>query len=322
LDAALKGDTSMNLNDFTGNGSEGDSQSSALSECRRGRPLIACFLPDLVCGGAERVTINLIREFVDRGISVDLVLSKAIGPLLAEVPAEVHIVDLHARRMQTSILPLRRYLRSVKPDALLSALDHTNLCAILARRISGVRTRLVLAIHSVHKHIAKYDRSLKGRFQRTIGRYLYRWADSIVTVSHGVADSTAEIMGIPRSRFHVIYNPVVGPELFAKAREPLDHPWFGSNQPPVVLAVGNLLPWKEFGLLIKAFSLVRAEQNVRLMILGEGSERHSLERTIRDLGLVEDVLLSGFVDNPYSYMSRSAVVALSSHWEALPTVLI
>ena len=80
-----------------------------------------------------------------------------------------------------------------------------------------------------------------------------------MTVSHGVADSTAEIMGIPRSRFHVIYNPVVGPELFAKAREPLDHPWFGSNQPPVVLAVGNLSPWKDFGLLLKAFSLVREE---------------------------------------------------------------
>lgn len=242
--------------------------------------------------------------------------------MLAEVPSEVHIVDLHSRRMQTSIIPLAKYLRSTKPDVLLAALDHANLCAVLARRISGVRTRLVLAIHSVHKHISKYNRSWKRHFQQIIGRYLYRWADSIVTVSHGVADSTAEIIGIPRDRFHVIYNPVVGPELYGKAREPLDHPWFKADQPPVVLGVGNLLPWKDFGLLLRAFSLVRAEKEARLMILGEGSERRCLERTIRDLGLVNDVSLPGFVDNPYSYMSRAAVVAMSSHWEALPTVLI
>jgi glycosyltransferase involved in cell wall biosynthesis len=312
----------MNDQDFGNKKSRSDMQTPISDKNGRKRPLIACFLPDLICGGAERVVVNLIRALVHRGISVDLVLTKAIGNLLDEVPAEVRVVDLHTRRMKASIRPLSRYLRSEQPDVLLSALDHTNLCAVLARRLSGARTKLVLAVHSVHKHIAEYDRSWKGRFQRMIGRYLYRWADKIVTVSHGVADSTAELMGIPRSRFHVIYNPVIGQELYDKARAPLDHPWFKPDQPPVVLAVGNLLPWKDFGTLLKAFSLVRAQREARLMILGEGDERRFLEGMIRELGLGEDASLPGFMENPYSYMSRAAVLALSSHWEALPTVLI
>ena len=57
-------------------------------------------------------------------------------------------------------------------------------------------------------------------------------------------------------------------------------------------------------------------------VLGEGRERASLERLVKELGLEQDVSLPGFVDNPYSYMSRAGAFVLSSRWEGLPTVLV
>jgi glycosyltransferase involved in cell wall biosynthesis len=58
------------------------------------------------------------------------------------------------------------------------------------------------------------------------------------------------------------------------------------------------------------------------MIVGEGEERNSLKSLAQELGIEEDVALPGFVDNPYPYMARSALFALSSGWEGLGLVLI
>ena len=74
--------------------------------------------------------------------------------------------------------------------------------------------------------------------------------------------------------------------------------------------------------MIKAFSKVREAQPARLLILGEGRDRLSLENLISEYGLNQDVSLPGFVSNPYAYLSRASLFVLSSRWEGLPTVLI
>src|SRR5690606_8401554 len=110
--------------------------------------------------------------------------------------------------------------------------------------------------------------------------------------------------------------------LFELAEEPLDHPWFELGQPPVILAVGRLDRQKDHATLLTAFSHIRCRRAAKLLILGEGAERQLLERRARDLGIAEDVSFPGYVSNPYPYMRRAAVFALSSSWEGLPTVLI
>jgi glycosyltransferase involved in cell wall biosynthesis len=91
---------------------------------------------------------------------------------------------------------------------------------------------------------------------------------------------------------------------------------------PVVLGVGRLTRQKNFLALIEALGLVRRERDARLIILGEGPERASLEARVAELSLQQQVFMPGFVNNPHAYMARAAVFALSSDWEGLPTVLI
>ena len=47
-----------------------------------------------------------------------------------------------------------------------------------------------------------------------------------------------------------------------------------------------------------------------------------MEKLSRELGMVADISLPGFTDNPYAYMSHAAVFVLSSLWEGLPTVFV
>ena len=98
--------------------------------------------------------------------------------------------------------------------------------------------------------------------------------------------------GIPRERIEVIYNPVMRPELREKAQAPLDHPWFKPGEPPVLLAVGRLSVQKDYPTLIQAFAQVRQARLARLLILGEGPERPTLEALIRQLDLEQDVNLA------------------------------
>jgi glycosyltransferase involved in cell wall biosynthesis len=79
---------------------------------------------------------------------------------------------------------------------------------------------------------------------------------------------------------------------------------------------------KAFSVLIQAFAQVRKNRRARLLILGEGEDRSSLETMISHYGLEQDVSMPGFVTNPYPYMAHASVFVLSSRWEGLPTVLV
>ncbi len=283
---------------------------------------VALFLPSLRGGGAERVMLNLARGFSEKGLEVDLVLAKAEGPYLSQVPPEVRVIDLHSSRVLASLPHLVRYLRRERPQALLSTLNHANIVALWAKRLAGVPTRVVVREANVITVSSANTQNSRGRIMPFLIRCFYPWADAVIAVSKGVADDLIKSARLPVEKIHVIYNPVVTPDLFTKAEEPLDHPWFALGEPPIILGVGRLTKQKDFATLINAFCLLRKEQAARLMILGEGEDRSALEDLIKKLDLQEDVSLPGFVDNPFKYMKRAAVFVLSSRWEGLPNTLI
>jgi len=217
---------------------------------------------------------------------------------------------------------LVRYLRREQPDALLSALNRANFAALWARRLAGAPGRVVVNEQNTLSQESLNTSNPFIRLTPYLARFFYGWADSVVGVSQGVVDDLVQEVGVSPQRVKVIYNPGVTPDLRERAQSPLDHPWFQSGEPPLFLAVGRLMKQKDFTNLIKAFALVRQSRPARLLILGEGPERQMLEALIQQLDVVQDVGLPGFVDNPFSYMTRASAFVLSSLWEGLPTVLM
>ena len=282
---------------------------------------VALFLPSLCGGGAERVTVNLARGLSDRGLRVDLVLARAEGPYLNDVASKVRLVDLNARRVLASLPGLIRYLRRERPDVVLSALNHANLVALWARRISRVPARVVVSVHGLLAHTSK-SAGVKGRSMPALVGRFYPWADQVIAVSQGVATDLAQTAGLSRDRIRVIYNPVVTAELEQKAKAPLEHPWFDPGAPPVIVSAGRLAKPKDFATVLHAVAALDRSQRVRLIILGEGPDRTSLEALTSWLGLEGQVALPGFVQNPYAYMSRARVFVLSSQWESFGNVLV
>jgi glycosyltransferase involved in cell wall biosynthesis len=282
---------------------------------------IALFLPNLAGGGAQRVCVNLAAGFIQHGFEVDLVLARSTGELLGNVSSGVRMVDLHASRVLSALFPLADYLRREQPVALISAPDHVNLIAIWAGVLAGVNTTVMITSHNHLSVVRKQTQKLQEKLYPHLLRLFQNHAAHIVAVSKGVADDLSRTAHIPRDRISVIYNPAVRPELDELALQPLAHPWFVDTQQPVILAVGRLVPQKDYPTLLQAFSILRAQRPVRLVILGNGKQHADLQALSIQLGVATDVDFLGFDLNPYRYMARCSVFVLSSAWEGLPVVL-
>ncbi len=295
--------------------------------------------------------LNLAAALADRDYRIDLVMGRKKGHFLEEIPDTVNIVDLSppsAHRLLPTLMNMRHisrllgsdvfnrkaawifgivpalaaYLNSRQPTVLLSALDYTNIAALLAQRLSASSTRLAI---SIHNHLSTAAARASKPHERKIpqlARRFYPEADRIVAVSDGVAADLAQVIDVPRSRIATIYNPIFRPEILIQAQARLDHAWFTPGAPPVILAIGKLKPQKDFACLIRAFARVRAIRPARLLILGEGPQREALLSLARKLNVENDVALPGFVANPFAYIGRAAVFVLSSAWEGLSNVII
>ncbi len=282
---------------------------------------VAIFVSFSGAGGVERMILNLLKGLVDLGIPLELIPVKMKSIHIRSLPPEVTIVDLGSSHTASSLPRLIRYLKSERPAALLAAKDRANQTAVIARYLAGVPTRLVLRMGTTLSGALAGRNRLKERFWYLRMRVLYPHADAVVAVSKGVADDLKTRALLPPSLLRVIENPVITSEILSMADEPLDHPWFQDRDRPVIIGVGRLTRQKDFMTLVKAFAHVRQSRACRLVLLGEGRDRPRIEELAGQLGISGDVDLPGFVKNPYTYMSKAAVFALSSAWEGSPNVL-
>jgi glycosyltransferase involved in cell wall biosynthesis len=277
----------------------------------------------LAGGGAERATVELAAGLSRSFDAVDLVVARAEGPYLEDVPPTVRLVDLGATSWFSWLRRLVAYLRDAQPTRLVGVMDVAAVIALVAVRLARSSPGIIVSVRntfSVHTaHAARWKERL---LLPHVVRRLYPRADAIVAVSEGVADDLARVARIPRSRITVIHEPIVTEELFAAARAPVEHPWFADGEPPVVLAAGRLTAQKDYPTLLRAFRAAREQRALRLVVLGEGEERGRLEALARELRVAPEVDFAGFVANPYAFMARASLFVVSSAWEGLPTVMV
>lgn len=284
---------------------------------------VAILLRDLSGGGAERVTVNLANELAARGYHVDLVLFRPTGPLLAIIDPVVNVVDLGVSRYRWSLWPLIRYLRMSNPSALLACMWPMTVLAVLAKAVARIDSRLLVVEHKTWSA----DLATKPWRRRMVSasmRLVFPHADARIAVSEGAADDLARFSGVLRSSISVLYNPVVDGSVLAPEGDgfPPDSWWSGNHRR--ILAVGRLVKEKDLPTLLRAFSHMRNTGHpcARLLMLGEGEDRHMLEALVGELGVADAVDMPGFVADTRPYFRRADLFVLSSATEGLPTVVI
>jgi glycosyltransferase involved in cell wall biosynthesis len=285
------------------------------------RPRVEIFVGEWADGGVERVTYNLLTRLDRERFEPSLVIARRYESGFA-LPPDVEVVDLHAGLVRFALPRLLRHFRRSSPDLLISHMTLPSSWALIARKLLRRSFPIICVEHNTLSVEYAYGKGLRRLIPRLL-KVTHPWADALVSVSRASGDDLTRILGTHGPPVEVIYNPIVSSDIGPLLDGPPAHPWLEDSRYQVVVAAGRLTFQKNFGLLVEAFrTVVEGNERARLVILGEGAERESLERLISRLGLQDVVALPGFVPNPYPSMSRAAVFVLSSRYEGLPTALV
>jgi len=273
-------------------------------------------ISSLWSGGAERVMSELANTWATLGVHVGL-LTLAVPqedhyPLLPTVE-RIALDEIGESRTLLQAFSnnvrrcwkVRRAVREFAPDAVLSFIDRNNVLILAA--LMGTGIPVVVSEHIDPRH---HD---AGRAFSMARRRLYPFARRLVVLTENVATDWAYSI-VSSKKVAVIPNAVreVPESLLGVARDPC-----------FILAVGRLNRQKGFDVLLKAFARSNLPgRGARLVILGEGTERASLEGLARSLDITQAVSMPGAVRDPESWMARCAIFVMTSRYEGFPVALL
>jgi len=284
---------------------------------------LAFYLPCLAGGGAERVVLALAEAFAGQGRDVCLVVGHEKGALASLATPGLRRVILGGSSTLADLPALVRYLRFERPAILVSSMGHNNCAAIIAARLAGGLTRVVVCQHNSLAAEAAPGRPLRFRLLPLLYRLTLPLADAIVAVSDGVAREMERLCRLPDRSIITIYNPAWSPHQASIADAAARKLQRNPEAPALILGIGRLVAQKDFATLITAFAIAHHQGlHARLVILGEGPLRPALQAQIDDLGINTSCCLPGFTSQPLDLLAQADLLVMSSRYEGFGNVLV
>ena len=285
-----------------------------------------CFVaPSLADGGAERVAVQVLNALDDNRWDRCLYLFERRGPYLEDLSPSIQVEASNGASRIGQWRQLRRFLRRAHPDVVVAFLSYISV--LTAARAARVGARVVFDIETpVSAFLSDADYRWSRPWPRRVFAGAMRRAcaaaDLLVATSTGVADDLVRSFGAPAGRVCIVPNPVDVDAIGAAAGEPLEEAVAARWRHPVVVAAGRLAEAKNYPLLLAAFALLRETTPATLFILGAGPQESAVRAEIRARRLDEVVHLCGFQRNPWKFIARADVFALTSRYEGFGNVLI
>jgi glycosyltransferase involved in cell wall biosynthesis len=281
---------------------------------------ICVVTPRFTIAGVPLAQLRFSRALFEQGHKVDLIIGYVEPHVQLPEVIGVNVIVLKQKYVRNMLIPIWRYLCSVKPEVVFSAEDHLNVTVLIAAIVS--RTRAKISGSSRVTPFDTYSNALfsKRWFLKQLMRMVAWRADALTCVSK---DMVLQYQNVFSGLSHVdVYNIVADKLSRQRMLEPVKHEWLSNHDIPILIAAGRLAAWKGFSDLIHAMKDVSNNRKARLLILGDGPLRDELAHLILTLGLSDVVALLGYVDNPLKYFAHADVFVLSSHVEGLPNVLV
>ena len=154
----------------------------------------------------------------------------------------------------------------------------------------------------------------KAGYTRALDKDCYLAFDKIFTVSDEVREAFLKAYPELPDKTEVFHNILNKEEIVRRAEE--GEGFTDGFTGMRLLSVGRLTAQKAFEVSVNAMKRLKdAGKNVRWYVLGEGDQRKKLQEQIDALGLTEDFILYGAVNNPYPFMKQADIYVHASRFE-------
>lgn len=243
-------------------------------------------------GGMESVVASLAEGAARLGHAVEVVCFSDAPGLRETRPCGARIARCRARLKPASQPLSLRYLLAAWSGARRADIVHLHMPNFLALLAAAALPRRQVLL--VHWHSDVVNKGRIGRWLEPAQRWLLRRAQCVVATSEPYARSSPQLAQLAGTLTVI---PIGVPDLATRplaagAPAPLVG-WIDGR--PLVLAVGRLVDYKGFDVLVDAASRLRSDAAV--LIVGDGPERAALQQRIDRLGLSRNVRLAGRLDD-------------------------
>lgn len=296
-----------------------------------GRRLRVMQVVEAMTGGTRRFVLDLVAGLPPERFEQHVVLSLRRDPrpdddlqALRAAGAEITVLDMtraiHPLRDRRALCELRELVASWRPDLLHCQSSKAGFLGRAAVRHAGPDRPVT--VYSPHCFAFQAQvGAARQRLYLSLERLAAPWTDCYLLISqgeraaalrHGLADASRMRdlrLGVDTDRF--------APGVTATRQE------LGLPEGKLIGVVTSLRPQKAPHLLVRAFARVaEAFPAARLVLVGDGVLRPSVERQVRELHLSSRVQLLGYRTDVHALLPHFAVLVISSGWEGLPYALL
>ena len=284
---------------------------------------ILFFIDSIAGGGAEKVLRNLVNNMDQDKFDIT-VQTIDHAPAEKYLRKEVRYKSINRFRNPLLKKMYQYWIRLCAELKILYPLNIKDDYDIEVAYLECGPTKIIAS--STNKKAVKIawvhcDLEKKEGFTNSIekSKKYYAKYDKIVCVSKEVQLGFQKLFG---TKFKTIVenNVIDEEEVLNGAAKQIE--WDFKNGQKRLLAVGRLVKQKNFTYLIDTCAKLKdADFSFQLIILGEGPERHKLEKQINELNIWDCIKLQGFCANPYPYMREADIIICSSLYEGISTVV-
>ncbi|GAA3607173.1 glycosyltransferase [Flavivirga amylovorans] len=295
---------------------------------------ILLIMPYGSVGGMERLALSFHNHYKKKGYNVKAIkFIKLQSDIINFGEDELYFKDKDFYQMSKSerfkfYSTAPKLLRKVIKE---EKITHSIAFGDMANFFSSLTFTKEFKIASIHalKSVEFSNKSFLNSIFRLSYKTTYYFINKVVCISKDIKQDLISKCGFKFSnKLSVIYNPHDLEEINRLSKLQIDDSKeleLFSETENLVLFLGRLSIQKSPWHLIKAFSLVLAEDpNSKLVFIGDGDNevREHLNKLIDELNISKNVVFLGRKSNPYNYLSKAKLLALSSHYEGTPNVIV
>lgn len=243
-------------------------------------------------GGAERVCASLANYFsTEHEVEILYFSGEIFYKISSKVKLNKFTRNSRIPRLAAKLLAIRKHAKDA--DCILSFMDSTNILSIIATAFLG--RKLIISEHSAH--------DFAGLKWRVLRRIFYPFASALTVLNR----SDFNYYSFVKNKA-IIYNPSIF------------KPSFGGQKEKLIIFVGRLEPVKGCDIFLRALALLKLD-NFKLLVLGAGSQKKSLQSLSAGLGL-KNLEFLGSVSDIQNYYKKAKIIVSSSRFEGLGNALI
>lgn len=263
-------------------------------------------------GGQEKRVLSEAAGLAQRGHYVALVCREhaRIRDEAARLSIDTHVLPLRKPYDVASVMRLSRFMRE-------NAFDIVNTHSGVDSWIGGIASKLARIPVLVR------TRHLNIPLKRNVLNFIHYLPDMYITCGDTMRRNLVNNCGFPSDR---VVNIPTGVDMssFRVWKDPEAKVRHGLPRDAVVITnVGILRSVKGHEVTLSSVkAVVDAVPNAKFLIVGDGPRKQALEDFAQNLGIMDHVKFTGFIENIPEIYSFTDVAVLSSWSEGLPQSML